>query len=130
MQESEREVPAGLGNHGRHPWVGGPTADVLRSKELGGRGQAGGACEHKFHRRPSFPGELDQGGEARRRPGRRQPEAAAFSDLWLRRRASSSQEAMSILPDAAPTNWVDRLAPPSLRPWLKLGRFDRPAGIW
>ena len=35
-----------------------------------------------------------------------------------------------VLPDAAPTNWVDRHAPPSLRPWLKLGRFDRPAGIW
>jgi 4-hydroxybenzoate polyprenyltransferase len=36
----------------------------------------------------------------------------------------------SLLPDAAPTNWVDRHAPASLRPWLKLGRFDRPAGIW
>lgn len=36
----------------------------------------------------------------------------------------------SPLPDAAPTNWVDRHAPPALRPWLKLGRFDRPAGIW
>jgi|KBSSwiStaDraftv2_1062776.scaffolds.fasta_scaffold367939_2 4-hydroxybenzoate polyprenyltransferase len=34
------------------------------------------------------------------------------------------------LPDAAPTNWVDRHAPPALRPWLKLGRFDRPVGIW
>jgi len=34
------------------------------------------------------------------------------------------------LPDAAPTNWVDRHAPIALRPWLKLGRFDRPAGIW
>ena len=34
------------------------------------------------------------------------------------------------LPDAAPTNWVDRWAPEGLRPWLKLGRFDRPAGIW
>ena len=34
------------------------------------------------------------------------------------------------LPDAAPDNWVDRHAPASLRPWLKLGRFDRPAGIW
>jgi len=34
------------------------------------------------------------------------------------------------LPDAAPTNWVDRWAPMALRPWLKLGRFDRPAGIW
>ena len=36
----------------------------------------------------------------------------------------------SLLPDAAPTNWVDRHAPVGLRPWLKLGRFDRPAGIW
>ena len=34
------------------------------------------------------------------------------------------------LPDAAPTNWVDRSAPLALRPWLKLGRFDRPTGIW
>jgi 4-hydroxybenzoate polyprenyltransferase len=36
----------------------------------------------------------------------------------------------TILPDAAPTNWVDRYAPVALRPWLKLGRFDRPAGVW
>jgi 4-hydroxybenzoate polyprenyltransferase len=36
----------------------------------------------------------------------------------------------AILPDAAAGNWVDRHAPPGLRPWLKLGRFDRPAGIW
>jgi len=36
----------------------------------------------------------------------------------------------AILPDAAAGNWVDRHAPPVLRPWLKLGRFDRPAGIW
>lgn len=34
------------------------------------------------------------------------------------------------LPDAAPGNWVDRHAPEGWRPWLKLGRFDRPAGIW
>src|SRR6185312_5836584 len=34
------------------------------------------------------------------------------------------------LPDAAPDNWVDRFAPERLRPWLKLGRFDRPSGIW
>src|SRR5690606_27821954 len=34
------------------------------------------------------------------------------------------------LPDAAPTNWVDRHAPAAIRPWLKLGRFDRPVGIW
>jgi len=34
------------------------------------------------------------------------------------------------LPDAAPNNWVDRYAPERLRPWLQLGRFDRPVGIW
>jgi 4-hydroxybenzoate polyprenyltransferase len=34
------------------------------------------------------------------------------------------------LPDAKADNWVDRLAPPGLRPWLKLGRLDRPAGAW
>jgi len=34
------------------------------------------------------------------------------------------------LPDAAPSNWVDRHAPGWLRPWLRLGRFDRPTGIW
>jgi len=34
------------------------------------------------------------------------------------------------LPDAAPTNWVDLYAPASWRPWLKLGRLDRPTGIW
>ena len=36
----------------------------------------------------------------------------------------------TILPDAAPANWVDRFAPLPLRPWLKLARFDRPTGIW
>src|SRR5690242_7432337 len=34
------------------------------------------------------------------------------------------------LPDAAPANWVDRRAPAALRPWLRLGRLDRPTGIW
>jgi 4-hydroxybenzoate polyprenyltransferase len=34
------------------------------------------------------------------------------------------------LPDAVPANWVDRHAPPGARPWLKLGRFDRPTGVW
>ena len=33
------------------------------------------------------------------------------------------------LPDAG-SNWVDRHAPEALKPWLKLGRFDRPIGIW
>ncbi len=27
-------------------------------------------------------------------------------------------------------NWVDRLAPPVLRPYLRLARFDRPIGAW
>ncbi len=36
----------------------------------------------------------------------------------------------AVLPDAAPSNWVDRHAPAPLRPWLKLGRLDRPTGIW
>src|ERR1700761_3482585 len=34
------------------------------------------------------------------------------------------------LPDAANDNWVDRFAPRRFQPWLKLGRFDRPAGAW
>ncbi len=34
------------------------------------------------------------------------------------------------LPDAHRQNWVDRSAPEGLKPWLKLGRFDRPIGIW
>jgi 4-hydroxybenzoate polyprenyltransferase len=34
------------------------------------------------------------------------------------------------LPDAANDNWVDRFAPRWIQPWLKLGRFDRPAGAW
>ena len=33
------------------------------------------------------------------------------------------------LPDAG-DNWVDRHAPEGWKPWLKLGRFDRPIGIW
>jgi 4-hydroxybenzoate polyprenyltransferase len=33
------------------------------------------------------------------------------------------------LPDAG-RNWVDARAPEGWKPWLKLGRFDRPVGIW
>ena len=33
------------------------------------------------------------------------------------------------LPDAG-RNWVDRFAPEPLKPWLKLGRLDRPIGVW
>jgi 4-hydroxybenzoate polyprenyltransferase len=43
---------------------------------------------------------------------------------------SATQNPSGVLPDAAATNWVDRHAPERLRPWLKLGRFDRPVGIW
>jgi len=32
--------------------------------------------------------------------------------------------------DAAPGNWVDSLAPKATRPFLRLGRFDRPIGAW
>lgn len=32
--------------------------------------------------------------------------------------------------DAPPGNWVDRLAPPATRPWLRLSRADRPIGTW
>ena len=32
--------------------------------------------------------------------------------------------------DAAPGNWVDGLAPRAARPYLRLGRFDRPIGAW
>ena len=34
------------------------------------------------------------------------------------------------LPDAQPANWVDRYTSGRLQLWLKVGRFDRPAGIW
>lgn len=36
----------------------------------------------------------------------------------------------SSLPDAPAGNWVDRLAPPGLRPYLRLMRLDRPIGWW
>lgn len=32
--------------------------------------------------------------------------------------------------DAPPDNWVDRLAPPFARPYLRLSRADRPIGTW
>jgi 4-hydroxybenzoate polyprenyltransferase len=34
------------------------------------------------------------------------------------------------VPDAAPGNWVNRLAPAAIRPYLQLARFDRPIGSW
>src|SRR5262245_2523980 len=38
--------------------------------------------------------------------------------------------AAATVPDAAPGNWVDRLAPASWLPYLRLARFDRPIGAW
>lgn len=32
--------------------------------------------------------------------------------------------------DARPANAVDRFAPPALKPWLRLARYDRPIGSW
>ncbi|MDX2202780.1 MAG: 4-hydroxybenzoate octaprenyltransferase [Hyphomicrobiaceae bacterium] len=32
--------------------------------------------------------------------------------------------------DAAHNNWADRLSPPWLLPYVRLARFDRPAGAW
>ncbi|MFN3613577.1 MAG: 4-hydroxybenzoate octaprenyltransferase [Rubrimonas sp.] len=32
--------------------------------------------------------------------------------------------------DATADNWVDRFAPPAIRPYLRLSRADRPAGTW
>lgn len=32
--------------------------------------------------------------------------------------------------DAPPSNWVDTYAPASIRPYLKLARWDRPIGTW
>ena len=34
------------------------------------------------------------------------------------------------VPDAAPSNWVDRYAPAAWRPYLRLSRADRPIGTW
>jgi 4-hydroxybenzoate polyprenyltransferase len=36
----------------------------------------------------------------------------------------------SPLPDARPDNWVDAAAPAWAKPYLRLGRFDRPIGAW
>ena len=32
--------------------------------------------------------------------------------------------------DIRPDGWVDRFAPASIRPYLKLARLDRPIGTW
>ena len=44
--------------------------------------------------------------------------------------ASPSPASRRTVPDAPPGNWVDRLAPATWRPYLRLMRFDRPIGAW
>ena len=43
---------------------------------------------------------------------------------------TTSAAAASPVADAVPGNWVDHLAPPSWRPYLRLARADRPIGSW
>ena len=42
----------------------------------------------------------------------------------------SGAPAAATVPDALPGNWVDRLAPATWLPYLRLARFDRPIGAW
>ncbi|MBT5860595.1 MAG: UbiA family prenyltransferase, partial [Alphaproteobacteria bacterium] len=41
-----------------------------------------------------------------------------------------ASETDSTVADASPGNWVDSLAPKATRPFLRLGRLDRPIGAW
>jgi len=43
---------------------------------------------------------------------------------------NSTSETSKIIADAPPDNWVDRYAPASVQPYLKLARLDRPIGSW
>jgi 4-hydroxybenzoate polyprenyltransferase len=54
--------------------------------------------------------------------------AAASSSPTMSSKPSSPAHA--VLPDAPEGNWVDRLAPASCRPFLRLARLDRPVGGW
>ena len=42
----------------------------------------------------------------------------------------STPQVTATVADAPRGNWVDRLAPPTWRPWLRLSRADRPIGTW
>lgn len=44
--------------------------------------------------------------------------------------AEISPRPLTHVADASPSNWVDHWAPAAWRPYLRLGRFDRPIGIW
>ena len=41
-----------------------------------------------------------------------------------------SEQKIDRVADASATNWVDRFAPESWRPYMRLARMDRPIGIW
>ena len=41
-----------------------------------------------------------------------------------------SSSTNAVIPDASQGNWVDRRAPESCRPFLRLARLDRPIGAW
>ncbi|MBE3638067.1 4-hydroxybenzoate octaprenyltransferase [Mangrovicoccus algicola] len=45
-------------------------------------------------------------------------------------RPEPASSADGVVADAVRGNWVDRLAPPRARPWLRMARADRPAGTW
>ena len=51
------------------------------------------------------------------------------TDLSLQQTTSGRSHSDRVA-DAPPSNWVDRYAPAFLRPYLRLGRFDRPIGTW
>ncbi|MGQ0672312.1 MAG: 4-hydroxybenzoate octaprenyltransferase [Hyphomicrobium sp.] len=44
--------------------------------------------------------------------------------------AGAEQKTVAAVADAAPGNWVDRIAPERWRPYLRLARADRPIGTW
>jgi len=52
--------------------------------------------------------------------------------IWSEAQNKTARPVTAPLPiaDAVPQNWVDRLAPHSWRPWLRLIRADRPIGFW
>lgn len=43
---------------------------------------------------------------------------------------SEPERGLPAVADAEPGNWVDRLAPKAVRPYLRLARMDRPIGTW
>jgi 4-hydroxybenzoate polyprenyltransferase len=47
-----------------------------------------------------------------------------------RNRESSVRQRPSPIPDASAYNWIDRAAPRTWLPYLRLARFDRPIGAW